>query len=76
MNTTLDRADTELEQAKKLLLDYKRFSDGLMWEIENMCNKLREKEEQGSEGSKRRGVYQPQEQAQLTNRLKAILYIP
>lgn len=68
--------NAELEQAQKLLLEYKNFSDGLMWEIKNLCNKLDRKEEQGWEGTKRRGVYQPAQQERLTSLLNAVLYIP
>lgn len=67
---------SELEEAKKLLSDYAAFTSGLMWEIENLSKKLRDKEPEGWEGSKRRGVYQPAEHERLTNRLKAALYTP
>ena len=59
--------------AHKLLLDQDKFIDELMDEIKNLSQKLARKEEEGWEGSRRRGVYQPAERQNLAERLAVIL---
>ncbi len=58
--------------ATALVEDYRRFTDSLLGEIRNLCDKLARNEPEGWEGSKRRGVYQPEQAKKLAARAAAL----